>query len=340
MPCYHPLYALDVGRKANGKRDLKFISRKIEDSEKIICYDGKIYFRSALIPLPCGQCIGCRLEYSRQWANRMMLELQYHDSAYFCTFTYDDVHVPRTYYADPETGEAVPVLTLDKRDMQLLMKRIREHFPDDKIRFFGCGEYGSHSFRPHFHIILFGLHLDDLVIYKTVRQGGEFYAYYNSDSLARCWLDDKGSPKGYVVVGKVTWETCAYTARYVTKKLKGAEAKFYDDHNIQPEFVLMSRKPGIGRQYYDDHPELYDYEKINISTPKGGRFFRPPRYYDKLFDLEYPSRYEELKLSRAQLAVEAQRSKLQKTSLESDALLEVEESNLSNRIKSLRRKDL
>lgn len=340
MPCYHPLYALVVGKKANGKKNLKFISRKIEDSEKIIYYDGKIYLRSALIPLPCGQCIGCRLEYSRQWANRMMLELEYHDSAYFCTFTYDDEHVPRSYYADPETGEAVPALTLDKRDMQLLMKRIREHFPDDKIRFFGCGEYGSQSFRPHFHIILFGLHLDDLVIYKTVRQGGEFYSYYNSDSLARCWLDDKGSAKGYVVVGEVTWETCAYTARYVTKKLKGAEAKFYDDHNIQPEFVLMSRRPGIGRRYYDDHPEIYDYEKINISTPKGGKSFRPPRYYDKLFDLEQPSRSEALKLSRAQLAAEAARSKLQKTSLESNELLEVEESTVSNRIKSLRRKDL
>lgn len=340
MACYHPLYALEVGKKANGKKNLKFISRKIEDFEKIIHYDGKIYPRSALIPLPCGQCIGCRLEYSRQWANRMMLELEYHDSAYFCTFTYDDEHVPRTYYADPETGEAVPALTLDKRDMQLLMKRIREHFPDDKIRFFGCGEYGSQSFRPHFHIILFGLHLDDLVLYKTVRQGGEFYAYYNSDSLACCWMDDQGSPKGYVVVGRVTWETCAYTARYVTKKLKGAESKFYDDHNIQPEFVLMSRRPGIGRQYYDDHPEIYDYEKINISTPKGGKSFRPPRYYDKLFDLEQPTRYEKLKLSRAQLAVEAQRSKLQKTTLESVELLEVEESNLSNRIKSLRRKDL
>ena len=74
---------------------------------------------------------------------------------WFCTFTYDDDHVPRSYYPDPETGEAIPSLTLCKRDFQLLMKRIRRRFPDDHIRFFACGEYGSQTFRPHYHAIVF-----------------------------------------------------------------------------------------------------------------------------------------------------------------------------------------
>ena len=266
-----------------------------------------------------------------------MLEREAHDAAWFCTFTYDDDHVPRSYYPDPETGEAIPSLTLCKRDFQLLMKRIRRRFPDDHIRFFACGEYGSQTFRPHYHAIIFGLHLDDLVPYKTVREGGELYTYYNSPKLQSCWLDSDGKPIGFVVVGEVTWESCAYTARYVTKKLKGKEADFYEKHCISPEFSLMSRRPGIARDYYESHPGIFDSDYINISTPKGGRKFRPPRYFEKLFEIEDPVRSKELKEIKKRLALDAQKSKLSKTSLELDELLAVEEQNFTDKIKSLRR---
>lgn len=112
-----------------------------------------------------------------------MLELQYHDSSYFVTLTYDDLHVPKSYYPDPETGEAHTSFTLCKRDFQLWMKRLRKKFSDDKIRFFACGEYGGQTKRPHYHVIVFGLHLNDLVKYKTVQEGDSYYTYYNSDSL-------------------------------------------------------------------------------------------------------------------------------------------------------------
>ena len=331
MPCYHPIYAVRIGTKENGKAELKMLGYCPDDRDTSVEWHGKKYPRESLVPLPCGQCVGCRIDYSRQWANRCLLELQYHDSAWFCTFTYDDDHVPRTYYPDPETGEAIPALTLQKRDFQLLMKRIRKKFSSDKIRFFMSGEYGSETFRPHYHAISFGLHLTDLVPYKTVKEADQYYTYYNSPSLQECW------PFGYVVVGEVTWESCAYTARYVMKKLKGKEAVFYEKHNIQPEFTLMSRKPGIARQYYDDHPEIYDYDFINVSTEKGGRKFRPPRYYDKLFDVDQPEKSKELKELRAKLAREAQAAKLAATSLQSEELMEVQENSLSHRLKSLRR---
>jgi hypothetical protein len=323
--------ALCLGVDANGKKIIKFLGHPVNDNQKTVYYRGKDYPIDMLIKIPCGKCVGCRLEYSRQWANRCMLELQYHDSAYFCTFTYDDDHVPRTYYPDPETGEAFPAMTLQKRDFQLLMKRIRKHFPDDQIRFFACGEYGSQTFRPHYHAIIFGLHLSDLIPYKKVREGGEFYTYYNSPSLQECW------PYGFVVVGEVTWESCAYTARYVMKKLKGKEAVFYETHNIQPEFTLMSRKPGIAREYYDTHPDLFDYDKINISTPKGGKSFRPPRYFEKLFEVDQPLRSAELKEIKKRMAIESQKAKLTRTSLTGDELLEVEEAAQVNKLKSLRR---
>lgn len=288
-----------------------------------------------LMKLPCGQCRGCRLEYSRQWANRCMLELQYHDSAYFVTLTYDDVHVPKSYYPDPETGEALTSLTLVKRDFQLFMKRLRRNFPDDHIRFFMAGEYGSETFRPHYHAIIFGLHLDDLVLYKKSPLG---FSYYNSKSLQKCWSDpETGLPIGFAVVAEVTWETCAYTARYVMKKLTGKEAEFYTNFNIQPEFTLMSRKPGIARQYFDDHPGIYEHDFINVKTEKGGLKFRPPRYFDKLYDLEHPEEMQSIKDIRKKMAIEAQKAKLSRTSLSSDELLAVEERAFESKIKSLRR---
>lgn len=330
MSCYHPQSAVVLGvNPETGKKVLRFLGSSLIVPPNLADKE--------LIQVPCGQCVGCRIDYSRQWANRCMLELKYHDSAYFCTFTYDDDHVPRSWYPDPETGEAIPSLTLSKRDFQLLMKRIRRKFENDHIRFFMSGEYGSQTFRPHYHAILFGLHLHDLIPYKTVREGGELYTYYNSPALSSCWTDSDGNSIGFVVVGEVTWETCAYTARYVMKKLKGKESDFYEKHHIQPEFSLMSRKPGIAREYYDDNPDLYDFDFINISTPKGGKKFRPPRYFDKLFDVDNPEKSAELKELRKKLAIEAQKSKLARTSLDPDELFSVEEASFQNKIKPLRR---
>ena len=121
------------------------------------------------------------------------------------------------------------------------------------------------------------------------------------------------------------------------KKLTGPEAEFYENFNIVPEFSLMSRKPGIARQYYEDHPDLYEHEFINISTEKGGRKFRPPKYYDKLFDLDCPEESAKLKAIRTKMADEAKKAKLQKTTLSYLDQLAVEERNQLARIKSLKR---
>lgn len=328
MACYHPLTAIinPNSTTINGKKSIKIVP-PLFDTSKVPA--------DLIMKIPCGQCVGCRMEYSRQWANRCMLELQYHDSAYFVTLTYDDKHVPRSYYADKETGEAYTSLTLVKRDFQLFMKRLRKRFENDHIRFFMSGEYGSNSFRPHYHAILFGLHLDDLKLYKQSPQG---FAYYNSDSLQKCWSDpDTGEPYGFAVVAEVTWETCAYTARYVMKKLTGKEAEFYSNFNIQPEFTLMSRKPGIARQYYDEHPDIYKHDFINVKTDKGGKKFRPPRYFDKLYDLDHPEEMEAIRDVRKKMAIEAQKAKLQRTSVSPDHLLEIEERSFDRKIKTLRR---
>lgn len=338
-----------IGTTVAGKPDYKITSYETDHVELIrgVWTASTYSMRSSLasrvvrdfIEIPCGKCIGCRLDYSRQWAYRCMLELEYHDSAYFVTLTYNDNHIPMSAYGDPSSGEAIDAYTLDKRDFQLFMKRLRKAFPDDEIRFYACGEYGSSTFRPHYHVIIYGLHLDDVVPFGCSPAG---FPYYTSAKLQRVWsiYDPKTKmydPIGFVSLGDVTVESCAYVARYIMKKQKGDDAVFYDLHNVTPEFTLMSRKPGIGRQWYDDHPNLYDFEYINLKTDNGGLKFRPPRYYDKLFDVDDPDRMKQIKEIRMQAAEAQKDAKLRKTNLTYTELLGVEERKKQEAIKKLKR---
>ena len=211
MSCKHPLKAFRIGTRDNGKAELLIRPYRVDHLELrhgnwIDCY---IDFVSAAAEkvskdwqeIPCGKCIGCRLEYSKQWANRCLLENQYHESSYFITLTYDEEHVPRTYYPDPETGEAFPALTLRKRDFQLFMKRLRKQ-TGQELRYFAAGEYGSKTMRPHYHAIIFGLKLDDLIVVNTSKLG---YNYYTSEVVLRAWSCSDG--KGSYAAG-TNWKKC------------------------------------------------------------------------------------------------------------------------------------
>lgn len=355
MSCYHPLKAFDVsavaGLSKNNKKNLIIKSYNVNHLELI---NGKYIekydsYRSDLceryisdfVEIPCGKCIGCRLEYSRQWANRMMLECKYHSQNWFITLTYDDLHVPRSYYGDPDSGEPLPSLTLNKRDIQLFFKRLRKQ-TGQHFRYYACGEYGENTHRPHYHFIVFGLELDDL---KFLRRADNF-DYFTSETIANAWSQfdnhtGERTPIGFHMVCNVSWETCAYVARYVTKKLNGAAAEFYDTFNISPEFCLMSRRPGIARQYFDENAsDILKYQLINISTPNGGKQFKPPRYYDQLFDIIAPDEMAEIREIRRRTAENVLKLKLAKTDLNYIELLAVAEQNKISQTKSLIRTDI
>lgn len=274
--------------------------------------------------IPCGKCRGCRLDYAREWANRMFLEaaLSPDDSCWFVTLTYDDEHIPFSESGNP---------TLVKRDVQLYLKRLRRAHESDRVRFFAAGEYGDTSFRPHYHMIVFGLHLDDLQFYRLSRHG---YPLYNSASLSKCWTDSSGCPKGFVVVSPASWETMSYTARYTLKKLKGNDGLLYDELGILPPFSLMSRRPGIGGDAYS--PGLFDQEYIYIA----GRKITPPKYLKSLYERFDPADYEDYaadRKERANVRTVTLIKSLNKPYLE---YLKDCEYNFSHRTETLDRRDL
>lgn len=360
MACYHPMFAIVSGEEYD---DLKKKYKKIvhvigydEHKKKIkldeiknkknnyykknkcnksalsqSCPAVTYYDEPECITIPCGKCIGCRLEYSRQWANRCMLELMYHDSSYFLTLTYDDAFLPKNIMPANEfdvSGEVLEVPTLCKRDWQLFAKRLRKN-TGQKIRYYMCGEYGDKTFRPHYHVIMYGLMLNDLV-YWSQRRG---IKYYRSPMLEQIW------GKGMVIVGDVTWESCAYVARYVLKKASRFNDPVARELHVLPEFVLMSRRPGIGYQYFaDNYDKIYNYEYINIKTDKGGKKFRPPKYYDTQvvrLGLEEELDFDGIRERRKERIDDIIQAKLAKTDLAYSDLLKVEEENLRARLSAL-----
>ena len=181
--------------------------------------------------VPCGKCPGCRMDYSRVWADRMLVEL--HDNAQaavFLTLTYNSEHLPRS-------SKGVP--TLSKRDCQLFWKRFRKAFPGKKIRYYLAGEYGPKTHRPHYHAIVYGISLADFKDLSFLRLNGLGQAYYTSPKLERIWSN------GFIVLSEVSWHTCAYVSRYVLKK-RGKIDKYVLATGAEPEFNVSSRKPGIG----------------------------------------------------------------------------------------------
>lgn len=354
MACYHPLTAIPLYKQSNGKVKYRIVPF-IEDTigKKEVCQDGVI---RPIMMIPCGQCLGCRIKYSQDWANRMMLELDYHKTAYFITLTYDQEHVPRHKYTlgtyDPltdtfvneSTGEVIDVfevqesLSLEPDDLKNFFKILRQdqvrNHNGNKIRFYACGEYGSLTHRPHYHAIVYSLVLDDLKPYgASPKETGDSFQYYVSDRLDAIW------GRGRVLVANVSWETCAYVARYILKKQSTKESDFYEMFNIYPEFTRMSRKPGIARQWFEDHPnEVYPEDRIHLAMKNSGKTIRPPKYYDKLYDAEYPEQMKKIKAQRREIAESLQKIKADSYSGSYLELLAAEELKFKQRISKLKRR--
>jgi len=227
--------------------------------------------------VPCGRCIGCRLERSRQWAVRCVNEANLHEHNAFITLTYRDDALPVSL-----GGGGNP--TLLPRDLQLFFKRLRKHYGTG-IKYFACGEYGSKTLRPHYHACVFNLNFSDKIPYKKTGQN----ILYTSKVLDKIWSH------GNCIIGDLTFDSAAYVARYCVEKLNGPAAIYYDEQAIEPEFVRMSLKPAIGKAHFDKFSsDIYPIDSCIINSLNS----KPSRYYDKLLKISNPNLYNSVKISR------------------------------------------
>ena len=238
------------------------------------------------LEIRCTKCIGCRLDHSDQWRNRISHESMMHPSSYFVTLTYNPEHLPMG-------GNLI------KSDVQKFVRSLRRRGQD--IRYFAAGEYGDKYQRPHYHLIVFNLELSDLKKLPIPTK----WTLYSSEWLSQSW------DKGFVSVGYVTEQSASYVARYCVKKVTGPKAEEHytrvdprtnEEYQVIPEFSLMSKKPPIGATWYQAYgfqTHRDDYIIFNGSRQK------VPRAYDAILKKSCQDSYDWIKEKRKTAALAA-----------------------------------
>jgi len=243
VACFSPLSAF---RRVDGS--VMFVERQGADTD---------------ITIPCGYCIGCRIARTREWALRCTHEAMQHDSCRFVTLTYDPAKLPAGGSLRPD-------------DLTRFFKRVRKRL--GKFRYFACGEYGDELSRPHYHVNFFGLVIPDEALLYSTRESD--HPAFSSPILEQLW------GFGHVHIGLFSTDTARYTASYIFKKVAGRLARQHycrvdgDGvvHHLHPEFVRMSRSPGIGAGWLREFTG-------DLSGPGGvvseGRTHPVPRFYKR-----------------------------------------------------------
>ena len=254
MPCYYPIDGFKSREpNENGRYPVVFTRREGQQDNPV--------------KIPCGRCIGCRLERARQWALRCVHESQSWDDNCFITLTYDEDNLPHDQ-------------SVSTQEWQTFMKRLRQSIYPKKVRYYAVGEYGKDQDpsttrtigRPHYHAILFNHDFDR----------GEEVAkdLFQSSELDELW------GKGFASVGTMTFGSACYVARYCTKKITGEESEEHyqvtdpytgEVTNLRPEFSVMSRRPGIGKIWFDKY--WRDCRKGYLTHD--GQKIAIPKYYEK-----------------------------------------------------------
>lgn len=242
--------------------------------------------------LPCGQCIGCRVDKARDWSIRLQHEAQITEENGSASLA-----LTLTYSTLPEGG------SLNKTDIRDFFKRLRSwasYHQGAKLRYYQCGEYGEALSRPHHHAVVFGLSLPDVLLWKQGRS-----AQYVSQTLTDLW------GHGFVTFGHATPAAMGYIAGYVTKKLREdpntlsrydkVDSRTGEISTVLPEFATMSRNPGVGRAWFDKYwPDVYPRDVVVYRSRSKYLEAKPPRYYDLLLEREQPDLWEEVKAKRSE----------------------------------------
>lgn len=286
--CISPLFAL----KKNDGTGVKFFSRDYRESlygnnSKFNRLKFELDHEGKIMDLPCRNCISCRLNYTRNWAVRIMHESKLWDSNEFVTLTYNNDNLPENQ-------------NLNYRDVQLFLKRLRKKYSQDRIRFVCAGEYGEQLGRPHYHLIIFNMFFADR---KKRHTDLSNYPHYTSQILSDLW------GLGHSVIGTVTPESASYVSGYIMKKINGQlKAQHYQYVNIETgeivtkrqEFFTMSRRPGIASNWFDQfHRDVFPSDEVFYK----GKSVKPPPYYFNLLqkkDLELFEKIKEIRYNDMQ----------------------------------------
>ncbi len=316
MSCYSPNYVIysDSGFGRFGGK----LTQGILDS----------YPPGHVVPVPCGRCTGCRMDYGKHWADRMLLEYNTSrvygsNKALFVTLTYDDDHLPLVFCSDGALRSS-----LCKRDYQLFFKRLRKVFP---VRYVLSGEYGDNTSRPHYHAIIFGLSVSDFPDSYLYRRDDKAHTFlYVSPGFSNFWQN------GFCTIADASFDTMAYVARYVLKKQYRTDFVIDFYKGREPPFIVSSRRPGIGADFFDD----LDVSCVGLNDGHGVRVISRPRVSLEKLSLTNPDLYDTVKLQRRLLSEDQRYLIEHKTNLRWLDYLRASKLSLDRRFVNYRNKKL
>lgn len=296
MKCTKPIRAWVAGKTA-AQQDLYVFKRPTHTTEEPIL-------------LPCGKCLNCSFDRSRDWAVRSYHESITSRQAEFITLTYNDEHLPENNWCD-------------KTEIPKFMKRFRKNIGAN-CKYLGVQEYGSKNGRAHYHIILFGYQFPDKKFWDISPSG---HPTYRSELLESLWLDKKRQSKGFSLLGdQVTFETAAYVSRYTIAK---RQQLYYDQETgeilREPEKNFMSK--GIGLDWYKKHKHMLTKGYIELNNKK----YPIPRYYKELLAADMPGKYIGMKAASKQIARDRSELLLSPANQRSRQIIQEQKSKLLKR---------
>lgn len=205
--------------------------------------------QNLMVNVPCGKCLACKKRRASHWSFRLNEEAKSSSSACFITLTYENAPISENGFR-----------TLDKRDFQLFLKRLRKTCPTNKLKYYACGEYGTQTHRPHYHAIIFNLP-------KSLIS--------NPQKIADTWQN------GHIHLANNNQLTINYVVGYMTKS---NFTRFNNQDDRLPEFSLMSKKMGLG-YLTEAMKNYYKKREIFCIVRESGQIISMPRYYkEKIFE--------------------------------------------------------
>lgn len=207
--------------------------------------------------VPCGKCAACMTNKRNSWSIRLQDELQYSDSGAFITLTYSDEYFFETAVKADNVELAIKMNeSVHKSHLQDFMKRFRYHDGSPNIRYFGVGEYGTKSDRPHYHVLLFNIDFQRL-----------------AESIEKSWTF------GLHHIGEINDASIHYVSGYVVT------SQYAPKEHCQKTFALMSRRPGIGTKKLEKMASSWKDSPTSCVTRTGGQKTAMPRFYrEKVYD--------------------------------------------------------
>lgn len=221
------------------------------------------------IKIKCGKCEECKYEHANEWATRATLETKTQKEGIFITLTYSPENLPKDR-------------SIHKEHLQKWWKRLRKHYKGHKIKYLACGEYGSKNKRPHYHALIWGLpKIEDLKEHIETDIGNMLYT---SKIMEKIW------GYGFIIIGRATYQSACYVARYTTKKQSN-----YNKLGKEQEFITMSN--GIGKQYFiENQQKILETDGILIKVKDEVKVKPIPRYFEKIYIKPEKIKINELEL--------------------------------------------